>query len=37
VKNSNEKRESIKELKEKLATAKAELNKLTQNTLSVKG
>jgi hypothetical protein len=37
VKNSNEKRESIKELKEKLESAKTELNQLTQNTLSVKG
>jgi len=37
VKNSDEKRESIKELKEKLESAKTELNQLTQNTLSVKG
>ena len=37
VKNSNEKRESIKELKEKLESAKTELNQLTQNTLSIKG
>ena len=37
IKNSDEKRESIKELKEKLEIAKAELNQLTQNTLSIKG
>ena len=37
MKNSDEKRESIKELKEKLESAKTELNQLTQNTLSVKG
>lgn len=35
VKNSDEKRVSITELKEKLANAKAELNQLTQSTLSV--
>jgi hypothetical protein len=37
IKNSSEKRENIKELKEKLESAKTELNQLTQNTLSVKG
>jgi len=37
IQNSTEKRETIKELKEKLAIAKVELNTLTQNTLSVKG
>jgi hypothetical protein len=37
VKNSSEKRESIKELKEKLESAKVELNQLTQNTLNIKG
>jgi hypothetical protein len=37
IKNSDEKRESIKELKEKLESAKTELNQLTQNTLSIKG
>jgi hypothetical protein len=35
VKNSEEKRVAIKELKDKLAIAKAELNQLTQNTLSI--
>ena len=37
IKNSDEKRVNIKELKEKLEGAKTELNQLTQNTLSVKG
>ena len=37
IKNSDEKRVNIKELKEKLESAKTELNQLTQNTLSVKG
>ena len=37
IKNSDEKKEIIKELKEKLEGAKTELNQLTQNTLSVKG